>query len=61
MNGKKIMNDELVDDFIASFQMLLQEFCMGCDEEELQFLKENITERFTDGKYDLVHDINNFL
>tara|TARA_B100000768_G_scaffold162246_1_gene162774 strand:- start:661 stop:828 length:168 start_codon:yes stop_codon:yes gene_type:complete len=55
------MNDELVDDFIASFQMPLQEFCMGCDEEELQFLKENITERFTDGNYDLVHDINNFL
>ena len=51
-------NEELISEFIDTFQQPLFEFLLGCDEEEIKIIQEKITERFSDGKYDLLHDID---
>jgi hypothetical protein len=51
-------NEELINDFIDAFQQPLFEFLAVRDEEEIKIIQEKITERFSDGKYDLLYDIN---
>ena len=51
-------NEELINDFIDSFQQPLIEFLATRDAEEIKIIQEKITERFDSGKYDLLYDIN---
>jgi hypothetical protein len=51
-------NEELINDFIDAFQQPLFEFLAVRDEEEIKIIQEKITERFSDGKYDLLYDVN---
>lgn len=51
-------NEELINDFIDAFQQPLIEFLATRDAEEIKIIQEKITERFDNGKYDLLYDIN---
>lgn len=50
--------DQLVADFIDSFQVPLFEFLYDLEETELLALKDEISKLNGTGKYDLIYDID---